>query len=621
MLKSIFSFCRFLIFWIVFAIITRAVFEVYFHEKFTGSTTYQILQTFWYGARMDASAAGYIALIPLLVFGINWFTKYHIKPIWLRGYVYFMLFLICFITILNFNIFREWGTKVNFRVFANVYNSPSEAMASTGSSPIGISLSIGAVLLIVGITLSHFIIDYNFRKPKVPTIAKPFIFLLLFGINFVIVRSGVQLVPISQSSVYFSDKPILNQGALNTEWNLLQNTFESVKTQSNPYLFMPAARATALVDSMYAVEKDTTIRILNTTRPNVVIIQLESFTADVIESLGGEKGDAPNFENFIKNGVLFDSIYAASDRTDKGIVAILSAFPSQASRTMVIDNSKQERLPALSNVLAEKRYHNSYFYGGESDFMNFKAYLLSHHISDIIEKGNFAANEMNSKWGAHDDIVLKRNIKYLNQQSEPFLSYIQTLSNHEPFEVPVKAHFPGEDLPNKFRSTAYYTDASLKQYFDEAKKQPWYKNTLFILVADHGHRLPLDKSEPYDPRKYHIPLLFFGDVIKPEYRGKKISKLGNQTDMITTLLAQMELPHKEFKWSKNLMNPYTKDFAFFDWDNGMGFILPQQAVSYDNAGERVSFVKNPKAPKTKTDETLLLGKAFLQEVFTEYMKF
>ncbi|TFF40609.1 LTA synthase family protein [Mucilaginibacter psychrotolerans] len=621
MLKTVFSFCRFLIFWIVFAFITRAVFEVYFHEKFEGSTAWDIIQTFIYGARMDASMAGYIALIPLLVFGFNWFTKYHIKPIWLCGYVYFMLFLVCFIAILNFNIFREWGTKVNFRVFANVYNSPSEAMASTGSSPIGISLSIGAVLLTVGILLSHFIIDYNFRKPKVPLWTKPLIFLLLFGVNFVIVRSGLQLVPMSQSTVYFSDRPILNQGALNTEWNLMQNTFESVKTQDNPYLFMPAARATALVDSMYAVNKDTTINILTTPRPNVVIIQLESFTADVIQSLGGEKGDAPNFEDFIKNGVLFDSIYAASDRTDKGIVAILSAFPSQASRTMVIDNSKQEHLPAISNSLINHGYHTSYFYGGDANFMNFKAYLLSHNIDGMIDKFSFDEKEMNSKWGAHDDIVLKRNVIYLSQQKEPFFSYIQTLSNHEPFEVPTQPHFPGEDLPNKFRSTAYYTDASLKEYFDEAKKQPWYKNTLFILVADHGHRLPLNHSEPYEPRKYHIPLLFFGDAIKPEYRGKHITKLGNQVDIATTLLTQMGLPHKEFKWSKNLLNPYSKEFAFFDWDNGMGFMTPNQAVSYDNAGQRVNYIKNPAAPKAETDETLLLGKAFLQEVFTEYMKF
>lgn len=621
MLKSLAIFCRFLLFWILYAIFTRAVFEIYFHEKFAGSSAGDIVKTFLYGFRMDASAAGYISLIPLLIFGLNCFTNFHIKPFWLRLYVYLMLVVLCLISMVNFNIFREWGTKVNFRVFANLYNSPSEAMASTGSSPIALTLTIGCFMMATGVLLSGYLIDFDFKKPKVHFLSNFALFLLAFGINFLIIRSGLQLAPISQSTVYFSDRPILNQGALNTDWNLLANTFENLKTPDNPYLFMPASQATTLVDSMYAVKKDTTVHILTTEHPNIVIIQLESFTADVIQSLGGEKGDAPNFETFIKQGVLFDSVYSASDRTDKGIVAILSAFPSQASRTMVIDNAKQERLPAISNVLADNGYHTSYFYGGASDFMNFKAYLLSHKVSKIVDKYSFADSEMNSKWGAHDDVMLKRNVKELNHERQPFFSYVQTLSNHEPFEVPGKPQFPGEDLPNKFRSTAYYTDASLKEYFDEAKRQPWYKNTLFILVADHGHRLPLNHSEPYNPRKYHIPLLFFGDAIQPKYRGQRISKLGNQNDLATTLMAQLNLRHKQFKWSKNLLNPYSKEFAFFDWDDGMGFILPGQAVSYDNAGKRVTYTKKPTAPKSETDKALLLGKAFLQEVFTEYMAY
>ncbi|AMR31687.1 hypothetical protein A0256_09765 [Mucilaginibacter sp. PAMC 26640] len=621
MLKSLFSFCRFLIFWIVFAMITRGVFEVYFSEKFAGSTSWDIFKTFLYGFRMDASAAAYICLLPLAVFGVNWFTPYHIKPIWLRIYVYLVLVMLCLINMVNFNIFREWGTKVNFRVFANLFNSPSEAMASSGSSPIALTITIGLLMMATGVFLASYIIDFNFRKPKVPMAAKPVVFAFVFGVLFFIGRSGLQLAPISQSTVYFSDRPILNQGALSTEWNLFANTFENLKTPDNPYLFMPADKATMLVDSMYAVKKDTTEHILTTEHPNIVIIQLESFTADVIESLGGEKGDAPNFETFIKQGVLFNNIYSASDRTDKGIVAILSAFPSQASRTMVIDNAKQERLPALSNVFADYGYHTSYFYGGASDFMNFKAYLLSHKVSKIVDKYSFADKDMNSKWGAHDDVMLKRNILELNHQPQPFFSYVQTLSNHEPFEVPGTPHFSGEDLPNKFRSTAYYTDASLKKYFDEARKQSWYKNTLFILVADHGHRLPLNHSEPYNPRKYHIPLLFFGDAIQPRYRGQRFSKLGNQNDLATTLLAQLNLRHKQFKWSKDLLNPYAKPFAFFDWDDGMGFILPGQAVSYDNAGRRVTYVKDNKATKQETSEALTLGKAFLQEVFTEYMSY
>jgi phosphoglycerol transferase MdoB-like AlkP superfamily enzyme len=621
MLRSLFSFCRFFFFWIILSILTRVVFEIYFHNKLRGTSFYEIWQTFLYGIRMDASVAAYICVIPLLVFSINWFTKYNIKAIWPKFYVYLCVFIISFVTVINLNIFREWGTKVNFRAFDVFFNAPSEAFAAASSSPIFLSFIVLVVLFVTGVLLSKYIVDFKFIKPQAPIVIKPFIVVLLLGLNLLVIRGGLQLAPISQSNAYFSAKPILNQCALNTEWNLIQNVVENVQSPGNPYLFMPAQKASALVDSMYSVKKDSTIHILTTNRPNVVIFQLESFTADLIASLGGEKGDAPNFEDFIKQGVLFDSIYAASDRTDKGIIAILSAFPSQATRTIIIDNEKQERLPTLSNIFADQGYNTSYFYGGESEFMNFKAYLLSHKIAHLVEKKNFEDKEMNSKWGAHDDILFKRNINYLNQQQQPFFSYVQTLSNHEPFELPVPPHFPGDDMSNKFRSTAYYTDASLKQYIDEAKKHSWYKNTLFILVADHGHRLPLNRSEPYEPRKYHIPLLFFGDAIKPEYRGMKINKLGNQTDIAATLLAQMNLPHQQFKWSKNLLNPYTRDFAFFDWDNGMGFMLPNQTVTFDNAGNTVSFIQNKNMPQSYTDKTLLYGKAFMQQVFTQYLAY
>jgi phosphoglycerol transferase MdoB-like AlkP superfamily enzyme len=544
MLRSLFSFIRFFVFWLIFSVITRITFELYFIDKLRNADFSEIIQTFLYGMRIDASAAGYICVLPALVFIINWFIpKTHIKSLWLRVYVYFCIFIISLVTILNLNIFREWGTKISFRVFDTLYHSPSEAVASTGSSPIGLSLAIGTFLFVAGVVLSNYIIDYKFKKPELSIYIKPFAALLLAGLNLLVIRGGLQVAPINQSMAYFSDKLILNQCALNTEWNLMHNTIENFKTPYNPYKFMPAAQARALVDSMYAVKKDTTLHILNTDRPNIVIIQLEGFTADLIESLGGEKGDAPRFEDFIKQGVLFDSVYSASDRTDKGIIAIMSAFPSQAIRTVIVDNVKQDRLPALSSVFKDQEYQTSYFYGGESEFMNFKAYILSHKTDDIIDKKSFEAKDMNSKWGAHDDVMLKRNVKYLADVKQPFFSYVQTLSNHEPFELPTPPHFPGEDLSNKFRSTAYYTDASLAEYFKEAQKYVWYTKTLFILVADHGHRLPRNDADPFEPQKYHIPLLFFGDAIKPEYRGMRIKKLGNQTDIATTLLAQLKPNH------------------------------------------------------------------------------
>ncbi len=622
MLKSLFAFIRFYLFWLLFFAICRITFEVYFHAKLHGVSFTDILKTFVYGLRMDASATAYIAILPLLVFIVNWFTgKNHISNIWLKVYTWFCLFFISLIAIVDLGIFTEWGAKVNFRAFDTLYNAPAESMSSTASSPVALHLTIGVCLLVIGVVLSYFVLDLNFKKPAISALNKVIISSLLILGNFIILRGTLGRTPIDQSAGYFSDNQLLDLSAQNTEWNLFNNIFENLRAPYNPYLFMPPAQAKNIVQQTFAVKKDTTVKLLTTDRPNVVIIQLESFTADLIASLGGEKGDAPNFEKFIKEGLLFNNIYSAGDRTDKGIIAILSGFPSQAIRTIIVDTTKQRQLPSLLIDFKQAGYNTTYFYGGGAEYMNFDTYMHDHKIDRIIDKKDIPKKDILSTWGAHDDVLFKIQTKYFDTEPKPFFSLIETLTNHEPFVLPVKPHFKGKDVADMFRSTAYFTDSCLNDYFEAAKKHDWYKNTLFVLVADHGHRLPLNTHGAFHPGKYHIPMLFYGDVIKPEYRGKRINKLGNQTDLAATLLAQLNLPHQQYKWSKNLLNPYSKEFAFFDWDNGFGFLLPQQAVSYDSSGQWMIYTKNKNAPKSITDETLLHGKAFMQEIFTEYLAY
>jgi phosphoglycerol transferase MdoB-like AlkP superfamily enzyme len=626
MLRNLFSLIRFFLFWLLFFAITRLVFELYFLPKLKEASFGEILQTYFYGLRLDASATAYICAIPLLVFIVNWFIpKTHFKPIWLKIYVWFCLFIISLNTGLNFNIFREWGTKVVFRVFKSLYDAPSEAMASTGSSPVTRCVIIILILLVLGVVLSNKIINYEFKKPVAGVRIKIVATLLLVFFNFVLMRGGLQPEPVSQNSAYFSDYEFLNQSALNTEWNLFNNVVENLRRPHNPFIFMEPASAKLLVQEAYDTKPDSTVKVLTTDHPNVVIIQMESYTADVIESLGGDKGVAPNFEKFIKNGVLFNNIYSSADRTDKGIISIMSGFPAQAVRTIVADIAKQKKLPAIATTLKNAGYQTSYFYGGKSNYMHFDLFMKSHLVDHITDEAAFDKSLVKTEWGVFDDVLFSKQIQYLQQQQQPFFSYLQTSTNHEPFVLPVKGHFPEDDdagdASNKFRSTAYFTDSCINAYFEQAKKYDWYKNTLFILVADHGHRLPHNISEAYNPKKYHIPLLCFGDVIKPEYRGKKIGKLGGQTDIAATLLAQLNMPYRQFKWSKDLLNPNSKDFAFFNWDNGFCFMQPQQTVSYDNSGQRIVYTANKYADTAITEKTLLYGKAFLQQVFTEYMDY
>lgn len=622
MLRSLFTLVRYFIFWLLFFAVTRATFELYFADKMHGVSVWEVIQTFLYGLRMDASATAYICIIPLLVFIVNLFVgKKPVKAIWLKIYTWFCLFFISLIAIVDLGIFTEWGAKVNFRAFTTLYNSPAESMSSTASSPIVLHLVIGVTLLVIGGLLYRAVVDRPFARPDAPTRTKVYFSVALLGINFLLLRGTLSPAPIDQSAGYFSDNQILDLAAQNTEWNLVNNIFENLRPPHNPYLYMAPDEAKRVVSEAYTVKKDSTVKLLTTDKPNIVIIQLESFSADLIESLGGQKGVAPNFEQLARTGVLFNNIYSAGDRTDKGIIAILSAYPSQAIRTIIIDTPKQAKLPSMVTSFKKAGYATSYFYGGEADYMHFDHYMDHHDIDLIFDKRYIDKKDVGSTWGAYDNILLGKHLAYGNKEKQPFFSLVQTSTNHEPFVLPTTPHFKGKELSEQFKSTAWFTDSVVNTYLQDAKKQAWYKNTLFILMADHGHRLPRGTTMAYDPAKYHIPLLFYGDVIKPKYRGTKISKLGNQVDLAATLLAQLNLPHQQFTWSKNLLNPYSREFSFFDWDNGFGYITLQQAVSYDNSGKRVIYRRNKNADEKVTEQVLFTGKAFMQQIFTEYLAY
>src|SRR6185295_1592865 len=134
------------------------------------------------------------------------------------------------------------------------------------------------------------------------------------------------------------------------------------------------------------------------------------------------------------------------------------------------------------------------------------------------------------------------------------------------------ARFPGNSSADRFRNSAAYSDAMLGQYFEKAKDQSWYKNTLFIIAADHGHSLPLNRNVYY-PESHRIPLLFYGAVIKPEFRGAIVTKMGGHHDVAGTLMPQINIKEaKLFSWSKNLLNPTVKPFAYYQIDHLVGWI-------------------------------------------------
>ncbi|HEY1060550.1 MAG TPA: LTA synthase family protein [Daejeonella sp.] len=620
MLKSFIVFGRYFLFWIIFFFLERLIFLIYYSERISHLGISEIISTFWRALRLDFSMAAYISAIPAIVYiALLFLPSVKFPKIIAKTYVVFFVIVFSTIGISNLNLYREWGSKINFRALDMAISAPKEAIASTSSSPVIPMLSVLFAYMIFSVFLSNKVILYQVADRTKSLINKVSLSILLLSILFLAIRGGWQLSPINQSMSYFSSEPVLNHAAVNTEWNLIQDILNNKFGNENPYNYYNEEDAKKIVADLFKKPAEPTIQVIDSDRPNIVFIILESFTARLVEDLGGEKGVSPNFKRLVSEGILFENIYAASGRTDKGVVATLSGFPSQAIRSIMKQNDKQERLPAISQDLIQNGYSSSFYYGGESEFFNMKSYILSHGYQRMVDQHSFDKKDMNSKWGTYDDKVFSKNLNELDHAKQPFFSTILTLTNHEPFELPEEPHFKGDDVDSKFRSTTFYTDSCLGAYINEAKQKSWYKKTLFVVIADHGHRIPGNLME-YDPERYRIPLLFFGEVIKPEFKGSRINKIGNQTDLAATLLNQLKIDPKHFVWSKDLLNPGTAEFAFFNWDNGFGFANNEQIISFDNIGKNVILKKNPL--NSNSDSVLISnGKAYMQEVYRQYLEY
>jgi len=159
-----------------------------------------------------------------------------------------------------------------------------------------------------------------------------------------------------------------------------------------------------------------------------------------------------------------------------------------------------------------------------------------------------------------------------------------------------------------------YADEELHKFLENCKKEDWYKNTLFVIVADHGHTTPVN-SDPNQGVYFHIPLLFFGEVLKPEWRGKVNETICNQHDIVGTLLAQMKGDVSRYPWSKNILNPTAQGFALHTVTRGYGWVNPYGDFSYNLD---LKDYLNQNMPPDKMPEAAKQCKGYLVELYRNY---
>lgn len=571
-------------------------------EKGFGFADY--MQVMIHGASLDAATAGYLTAFPFLLVLISiWFRKFPLKKI-LYGYYILAAALISIIFVVDMALYTFWGFKLDASVFLYI-DSPKEALASVS---VGfILLRVLAILLLIALN-SWVLLKIT---PSVLTATRKRIagtagMLLLGGVLFIIIRGGVTESTSNIGQVYFSNEPFLNHSAVNPDFSLLSSMGKSQDFASEFNFFDEEKRA-ALFDGLYpTTDGDSIIQVLNTKRPNILIILMEGFGGAFVEPLGGLPDVTPHFNRLSKEGVFFTNCYANSFRTDRGTVCTFSGYLGLPTASVMKIPAKSRTLPAIAEGLSKAGYKTDFLYGGDINFTNMKSYLLSTGYQRLTANTDFSLAEQTSNaWGVNDDITFEYLYNQLRNRKEegPWHTAFLTLSSHEPFEVPY--HRLEDKIPNAFA----YTDECLGKFIDRLKQTPAWKDLLVICLPDHGFYYPREGSNAM-PRFYHIPLLWLGGAVK---QPMQVDKIMNQTDLAATLLGQLGLEHTAFMFSRNVLgSDYKYPFAFYSFNNGFSFRDSTGVTVFDNNSGSILF-DEPEADESRLDK----GKAILQTVYDD----
>ena len=266
---------------------------------------------------------------------------------------------------------------------------------------------------------------------------------------------------------------------------------------------------------------------------NIVIVLQESLGATFVQSLGGLPV-TPELEKLKAQGIWFDQLYATGTRSVRGIEAVTASFAPTPAQSVVKLSNAQRNFTTIASVLQEAGYHTQFIYGGEAHFDNMRAFFTGNGFSQIIDIDDMDNPSFVGSWGVSDEDLFNTahaQLTALHASRQPFFSLIFTSSNHSPFEFPDGRIELYEQPKQTVNNAVKYADWAMGQFFAKAKLSPYWRDTLFLVVADHDSRVYGANLIPVE--KFRIPGLILGADVRAEHW----DVLASQIDLAPTLLS------------------------------------------------------------------------------------
>jgi hypothetical protein len=505
----------------------------------------KIINILFDGFIFDLTTLSYIIIIPLII-DLFIKTRHTILEKFNKIYFSFMLTITCFIELINYYLIEEWGSVLNVRGLFSIIEYNELIISIKPFLSLYVMFIVFLLILLVIFILKNSYIPINYKV----------INLIILPLSLIMLRGGVQKIPIN-SSVCFQNHSITDGYiVLNKTYFLIENVVHFVSKNNKTKLKNEEFENLKLDFFPEIIKNDTIFKGIFENKP-VVLLILEGVLYDALQK------DTSLFLTKLKNkSIDFSSVYSSGFRTDQGLLSILNGYPANHTKNMLKDNDFIDSSTSLFHLFKKANYKTSFYYGGDMNFSNFNYYMKTNEVDHIISNNMFNDKQHLLDWGYDEEIVLEKFHQDINNTQGLFFNSILTLSTHPPFDIEINKNI--EDTETKYLNTIHFIDQAIHNFFKKAAIENWFEETVFIFVSDHGS-LYLNQYDFNNHERFHVPFFIYNYQTKPH----QISTLSNTHDIPATIchLFNFESP---FKYSKNIFN-LSYPYSYWITENTIGW--------------------------------------------------
>ncbi len=574
----------------------RAALLVYNRELIGDTPPAVFAEAFYNGLRFDLRVVVY-ACAPLLIALLS--TRAMLARVWQRVWLTIFASLTLFLGLAELDFYKEFHQRLNSLVFQYLQEDQATVMSMLWNG-FPVARYLIAWFVITGLLWWMFtLFDRASRtrtrsgaagvRPKVAWYWRASVFFLCLLIAVIAARGHLrQGPPLRWGDAYTTESMFANQLGLNgtlTLFTAAQATFgphrdntwqptmedDQARQITRDMLLTPDDKLvdadSAAMRRVYTPPADGTLPIRN-----VVVILMESFAGHSVGALGAPGNITPYFDKLSKEGLLFDRFFSNGTHTHQGMFATMACFPNLPGFEYLMRTPEgAHKFSGLPQLLGGRGFDNLYVYNGNFQWDNQSGFFSNQGMTDFIGREDFVDPVfMDPTWGVSDQDMFDRGAQELksNYGDKPFYALLQTLSNHTPYALP-------KDLPvepvlidgkeNLHRTAMRYSDWALGQFFEKARKEPYFKETLFVVVGDHGFG-GFDQVTEMDLQRFNVPLLLIAPGIQEKF-GKVSHTVGTQVDIVPTIMGRLGGEVRHQCWGRDLLN-------LPEGDGGIGVIKP-----------------------------------------------